>query len=134
VAAGFVSGSADHELKFWEWQLVSGDAEAAGGSAVGAAARRLTVRHTRTLKMTDDVLCVRISPNGASLMLVFVGDQSVASLFVCSVEIFLAQMGRLCVDGFLASAQHGPRNRQACSCHDTHMHAQFPQMAYDSKN
>lgn len=86
MAAGFVSGSADHELKFWEWQLVSGDAEAAGGSAAGAAARRLTVRHTRTLKMTDDVLCVRISPNGASLMLGFVGKQSVASLFVCSVK------------------------------------------------
>lgn len=65
--AGFVSGSADHELKFWEWQLV---AEAAGAEGSGAdltpsaPRRRLTIKHTRTLKMTDDILCVRISPDG----------------------------------------------------------------------
>lgn len=63
--AGFVSGSADHELKFWEWQLTTSALEADGSG--GAPARRLGIRHTRTLKMTDDVLCVRISPNGALL-------------------------------------------------------------------
>ena len=39
-----------------------GDAPAAGGAG---HQRRLTIRHTRTLKMTDDVLCVRVSPDGA---------------------------------------------------------------------
>ena len=53
--SGFVSGSADKEIKFWEWAIVEQD---------GAQARQLTVNNTRTLKMTDEVLCVRISPNG----------------------------------------------------------------------
>lgn len=30
----------------------------------GDAVQRLAVRNTRTLKMTDDVLCVRFSPDG----------------------------------------------------------------------
>ena len=51
-----MSGSADKEVKFWEWAIVQQE---------GSQARQLTVRPTRTLKMTDDVLCVRISPNGA---------------------------------------------------------------------
>lgn len=53
--SGFVSGSADKEVKFWEWAIVEKD---------GTQARQLTVNNTRTLKMTDEVLCVRISPNG----------------------------------------------------------------------
>ena len=53
--SGFVSGSADKEVKFWEWSIVEQD---------GTQARQLTVNNTRTLKMTDEVLCVRISPNG----------------------------------------------------------------------
>jgi len=53
--SGFVSGSADKEVKFWEWAIVEQD---------GTQARQLTVNNTRTLKMTDEVLCVRISPNG----------------------------------------------------------------------
>jgi U3 small nucleolar RNA-associated protein 12 len=53
--SGFVSGSADHDVKFWEWQLVAGE----------DGVRRLGIVHVRTLKMADDVLCVRISPNGA---------------------------------------------------------------------
>ncbi len=53
--SGFVSGSADKEVKFWEWAIVEQD---------GTQARQLTVNNTRTLNMTDEVLCVRISPNG----------------------------------------------------------------------
>lgn len=53
--SGFVSGSAAQEVKFWEWAVASEE---------GSQARQLTVNNTRTLKMTEDVLCVRISPNG----------------------------------------------------------------------
>lgn len=53
--SGFVSGSADKEVKFWEWAIIEQE---------GVQARQLTINNTRTLKMTDDVLCVRISPNG----------------------------------------------------------------------
>ena len=51
-----MSGSAAKEVKFWEWAIIEQE---------GNQARQLTVSHTRTLEMTDDVLCVRISPNGA---------------------------------------------------------------------
>lgn len=54
--SGFVSGSAAKEVKFWEWAIVEQQA---------SQARQLTVNNTRTLEMTDDVMCVRISPNGA---------------------------------------------------------------------
>lgn len=57
MCSGFVSGSAAKEVKFWEWAII----EQQPGQA-----RQLTVNNTRTLEMTDDVLCVRISPNGVS--------------------------------------------------------------------
>ena len=57
LCSGFVSGSAAKEVKFWEWAIVEQQA---------GQARQLTVNNTRTLEMTDDVLCVRISPNGTS--------------------------------------------------------------------
>ena len=59
---GFVSCSADHSVRFWEWEILSGQANGSDGQA--AAFRRLSARHVRTLKMSDDVLCVRISPDG----------------------------------------------------------------------
>ena len=59
---GFVSCSADHSVKFWEWEILSGQANGSDGQA--SASRRLSARHVRTLKMSDDVLCVRISPDG----------------------------------------------------------------------
>lgn len=53
--SGVVSGSADHDIKFWEWQVMEEE---------GSGLRQLSLAHTRTLKMTDDVLCIRISPDG----------------------------------------------------------------------
>lgn len=41
--SGFVSGSADKEVKFWEWELV---AEGHGSAGAGGA-RQLTATHTR---------------------------------------------------------------------------------------
>ncbi len=99
--SGFVSGSADHDVKFWEWEIVTetaqGDAGCAaasqwlphwflaqagiqlwvlfeescmralhaGGGREEVTTRRLGIAHVRTLKMQEDVLCVRVSPNGA---------------------------------------------------------------------
>lgn len=63
--SGFVSGSADHDVKFWEWEVTT-EAPAAGAAA-GPGARRLAARHVRTLKMADDVLCACISPDGRLL-------------------------------------------------------------------
>jgi U3 small nucleolar RNA-associated protein 12 len=68
--SGFVSCSADHDVKFWEWELVAAEVPT-GGAAAGAAgaARRLAARHVRTLKMADDILCARVSPDGRLLAL-----------------------------------------------------------------
>lgn len=55
--SGFVSGSADKSVKFWEWVLSTDD----GG------AKRLSCENTRTLKLTEDVLCCRVSPDGRLL-------------------------------------------------------------------
>lgn len=60
--SGFVSCSADHSVKFWEWEILSAGAVGSAGQA--PASRRLSARHARTLKMADDVLCIRISPDG----------------------------------------------------------------------
>lgn len=49
---GIVTGSADKDVKFWDFELV---APKDGG------VKRLALVHTRTLKMSDDVLCVRYS-------------------------------------------------------------------------
>ncbi|CAM9701266.1 unnamed protein product, partial [Sphacelaria rigidula] len=43
---GMVSGSADREVKFWDFEVAAGN---------------LGLVHTRSLKMVDDVLCVRYS-------------------------------------------------------------------------
>ena len=58
-SSGFVSCSADHDVKFWEWQVAAAAAQGSG--------RQLGARHTRTLKMADDVLCCRVSADGRLL-------------------------------------------------------------------
>jgi len=57
--SGCVSCSADHDVKFWEWQVAA--------AAPGGSGRQLGMRHTRTLKMADDVLCCRVSADGRLL-------------------------------------------------------------------
>jgi len=52
-STGFVTGSADKEIKFWEFELVSDSKE--------AKAKRLSINNTRTLKMNDEILCVKYS-------------------------------------------------------------------------
>ncbi|KAL0021070.1 hypothetical protein WJX79_008561 [Trebouxia sp. C0005] len=81
--SGFVSGSADKEVKFWEWAIVEQD---------GSQARQLTVNNTRTLKMTDEVLCVRISPNG-KLLAVSLLDFTIKVFFTDSLKFFLSLYG-----------------------------------------
>jgi U3 small nucleolar RNA-associated protein 12 len=90
--SGFVSGSADKTVKFWTWAVEEargggGDggkrkkkkgsrggeedeaaaaADAGGGAAAGGG-RHLSVALTRELEMAEDVLCVRVSPDGRLL-------------------------------------------------------------------
>ncbi|KAH0635120.1 hypothetical protein KY290_035907 [Solanum tuberosum] len=52
---GFLTGSIDHNVKFWEFQLVL---------KAGKEYKHLTASPVRNLKMNDDVLVVAASPDG----------------------------------------------------------------------
>uniref|UniRef100_A0A667ZLY8 WD repeat domain 3 n=1 Tax=Myripristis murdjan TaxID=586833 RepID=A0A667ZLY8_9TELE len=67
---GIVTGGADKTVKFWEFELIK--AEETGQ-------KRLTVKHSRTLQLDEDVLCVKFSPDHRLLAV---------SLLDCTVKIF----------------------------------------------
>ncbi|KAF6167704.1 hypothetical protein GIB67_017199 [Kingdonia uniflora] len=52
--SGFVTGSEDHDVKFWEYQLIQ---------KPGQDSKQLTVKNSRTMTMKDDVLVVVVSPD-----------------------------------------------------------------------
>ena len=93
-SSGFVSCSADHDVKFWEWQVA--EAAAAG------SARQLGARHTRTLKMADDVLCCRVSADGRLLAVALLDSTIQVWCLVCSWRA-LACVQVVCAQG---SGQH----------------------------
>jgi U3 small nucleolar RNA-associated protein 12 len=132
-SSGFVSGSADKDVKFWEWDLKvpqklkaekpetakkskknNGNAERNAGSGDtnddthddnddndASVLPQLTIAHTRTLTMSDDVLCVRLSPDGR-LLAVSLLDSTVRVFFTESLKFFLSLYGHklpvLCMD------------------------------------
>ncbi|KAI5444853.1 hypothetical protein KIW84_013219 [Lathyrus oleraceus] len=51
---GFVTGSADHEVKFWDYLIKQ---------KPGQPTKQLTVSNVKTMRMNDDVLVVAISPD-----------------------------------------------------------------------
>ncbi|KAJ6515988.1 WD-repeat-containing protein [Mycena sanguinolenta] len=79
-----VSGSADKDVKFWDFELKNPTPEANG--------RLLTLVHIRTLKMTDDVLSVRYSPNG-KLLAVSLLDSTVKVFYQDTLKFFLSLYG-----------------------------------------
>ncbi|CAJ2650069.1 unnamed protein product [Trifolium pratense] len=89
---GFVTGSADHEVKFWEYQITQ---------KPGQATKQLTVSNVRTMRMNDDVLVVAISPD-AKYIAVALLDSTVKIHFVDSLKFFLSLYGHklpvLCMD------------------------------------
>lgn len=98
-----VTGSADKDVKFWKVnagnfpQIIG-----VSGSSVGLQLRsRLTcnqeapkpaIEHVRTLKMTDDVLSVRLSPNG-KYVAVSLLDSTVKVFYQDSLKFFLSLYG-----------------------------------------
>ncbi|KAI9086232.1 hypothetical protein K1719_031686 [Acacia pycnantha] len=89
---GFVTGSADHDVKFWEYQLKQ---------KPGQTRKQLSVTNVRTLKMNDDVLAVAISPD-AKYIAVALLDNNVKIHFVDTFKLFLSLYGHklpvLCMD------------------------------------
>ncbi|KAF9263506.1 WD40 repeat-like protein [Marasmius fiardii PR-910] len=81
-----VSGSADKDIKFWEFHRKdAGDENNQGG-------RLLSLVHYRTLKMTDDVLCVRYSPNNKFLAVALL-DSTVKVFYQDTLKFFLSLYG-----------------------------------------
>ncbi|XP_033112775.1 WD repeat-containing protein 3-like [Anneissia japonica] len=52
---GFISGGTDKTIKFWDFELVD--------SETNQTSKRLSMEHKRTLEMSEDVLCVKYSPD-----------------------------------------------------------------------
>ncbi|KAH7922440.1 WD40 repeat-like protein [Leucogyrophana mollusca] len=82
-----VSGSADKEVKFWEFEN-----KAVADEDVSPTRKSLTLAHTRTLQMSDDVLSVKYSPNG-KLLAVSLLDSTVKIFYQDSLKFFLSLYG-----------------------------------------
>lgn len=91
---GLITGSADQEVRFWDFELMV-DPE------YSQTSKRLTLIHSRTLKVPEDVLCVRISQDGR-LLAVSLLDSTVKIFFVDTFKFFLSLYGHkfpvLCMD------------------------------------
>ncbi|OQD75982.1 hypothetical protein PENDEC_c005G04481 [Penicillium decumbens] len=82
-----VSGSADKTAKFWEFKVVQ---EEIPGTK--RTTPRLKLVHTRMLKVNDDILSLRFSPD-ARLLAVSLLDNTVKVFFVDSLKLFLNLYG-----------------------------------------
>uniref|UniRef100_A0A7N8YQU6 WD repeat domain 3 n=1 Tax=Mastacembelus armatus TaxID=205130 RepID=A0A7N8YQU6_9TELE len=89
---GIVTGSADKTVKFWDFELVTDQ---------GTGQKRLTLKHTRTLQLEEDVLCVKFSPDHR-LLAVSLLDCTVKIFFTDTLKFFLSLYGHklpvLCLD------------------------------------
>lgn len=101
---GCATGGADKEVKFWDFDLTAAapvGAGVAGGTAKPAAAasggaKQLTLVHTRTLKLTDEVLTVRYSHHADPAQLLLAAallDATVRVFFDDTLKFFLSLYG-----------------------------------------
>ncbi|KAI8372806.1 WD40-repeat-containing domain protein [Radiomyces spectabilis] len=81
---GFVTGSADKDVKFWDFDMVE--------NKTGTGPKQLTFVHMRTLKMSDEVLCVRYSPD-QNLLAVSLLDTTVKVFYHDTLKFFLSLYG-----------------------------------------
>ena len=82
--SGFVSSVADKTVRFWQFELID-DTEL-------KTKKRLTFNSTKTLKLDDDALCVKISPYGR-LIAVALLDITVKVFFMDTLKLFLNMYG-----------------------------------------
>lgn len=91
-----LSASGDKDVKFWDFEARNSAAEAADDEdEEQIAANKVTtlgLTHTRTLKMTDDVLCARYSPDGRLLALSLL-DSTVKVFYSDTLKFFLSLYG-----------------------------------------
>lgn len=93
-----MTGSADKDVKFWEFEAreidIAPEAEAVIEESADRPTTRkvLTLAHTKTLKMTDDVLAVKHSPDG-KLLAVSLLDSTVKVFYADTLKFFLSLYG-----------------------------------------
>ena len=80
--SGFITGSADKSIKFWSFELQ--DNENNG--------KELGIELQKSVSMTDDVLCVKYSPNG-KLIAVALLDTTIKLFYVDSFKFYLSLYG-----------------------------------------
>lgn len=78
-----VTGSADKQVKFWEFEMVASDEH---------TPPQLSLVHVRTLQLTDDVLSVKYSPDGR-LLAVSLLDNTVKIFYADTLKFFLSLYG-----------------------------------------
>jgi U3 small nucleolar RNA-associated protein 12 len=83
---GLVTGAADRSCKLWEWVVLLVDGENEGSG------RKLSLQLQRTLELSDDVLSVRVTPDG-KLLLAALLDCTVRAYFMDTFKPFLAFYG-----------------------------------------
>jgi len=89
---GLVTGSADKDVKFWDFEIKDVVLNPEETDAPKAIRKTLGMVHTRTLKMTDDVLSVKYSPDGR-LLAVALLDFTVKVFYADSLKFFLSLYG-----------------------------------------
>ncbi|KAI9845784.1 MAG: hypothetical protein M1838_001545 [Thelocarpon superellum] len=82
-----VTGGADQSAKFWKFDVVQ---EEIPGTK--RTTPRLKLLHTRTLKVSDDILSLRFSPDARLLALALL-DNTVKVFFVDTLKLFLNLYG-----------------------------------------
>ena len=84
---GLVTGSADKSAKFWDFKVVQEE-------VLGTTRKnpKLTLVHTRTLKVADDILALRFSPDHR-LLAVSTLDSTVKVFFVDTLKLYLTLYG-----------------------------------------
>ena len=84
---GLVTGSADKSAKFWDFKVVQEE-------ILGTTRKqpKLTLIHTRTLKVADDILALRFSPDHR-LLAVSTLDNTIKVFFVDSLKLYLTLYG-----------------------------------------
>ncbi|XP_050445481.1 WD repeat-containing protein 3 [Cataglyphis hispanica] len=91
---GVASGGGDQTVKFWNFELIQDPDNQ-------IKAKVLSILHTRTLKLEESVLCVRISPNNR-FVAVSLLDCTIKIFFLDTFKFFVSLYGHklpaLCMD------------------------------------
>lgn len=82
---GLVTAGADKEVKFWDFGAIVQEEQA-------ETSKRLTIVHSRTLQLTDEVLCVKYSAD-QKLVAVSLLDSTVKVFYEDTLKFFLNLYG-----------------------------------------